>query len=146
MIDGRLICRSTRPCSKQRVTNVLIDDSAAPQLEEVSYEMSVRRFGAIGEWQRRRKRRSMLLHLAHGPYGNAAPTQRASSGAPSCNSIEGRAIGMLFRNVLAVYLDFVEQCVTFTQSPVLQRSGVAPIGPAVWPQIPHANCGQSTVL
>ncbi len=117
--DGRLV---PAYCAliESRIEQTLIVGEAPPQLEEVPHEMASRRFGAAGNW-------TSVAHEVRAVSPRSWSVRRCGPEAENFiwSSIvrldEGRAIGLLFRDTLAVYLDFDQQCVTFTDLPMLDR-------------------------
>jgi len=112
--EGRL---RPRYCNliEQRASEELIAAQALPRLEEVGG-----RFGTGGEWNlqgnrvQANSRRSWSVRLC-------GPEAESFIWSVDLALENGRAIGLLFRDSLAVTLDFHDQCVMFTRLPELHR-------------------------
>lgn len=115
--DGQL-CPVYSPLIESRIESVLIDDHV--QLQEVPFERAARRFGTSGNWTLSddRVRASSLKSWS---VRRCGPESDSFIWSAQVRLDSGRAMGLLFRESLAVYLDFSEQCVTFTELPRLER-------------------------
>jgi hypothetical protein len=117
--EGRL-CPVYSPLIESRIQQTLIAGKTPPPLEDVPYEMSVRRFGTTGEWRTTDDRITALSPRSWSARrcGNDSESFIWSANIRLDN---GHAIGLLLRDKLAIYLDFGEQCVTFSTLPLLDR-------------------------
>jgi beta-fructofuranosidase len=119
LADGRL-CPVYSALIETLAHETLIAAGAPPLLEEVSYERAVRRFGTRGNW---RATDARIQAASPKSWSVRRCGRKAESFIwKACVRLdEGRAIGLLFRQELAICLDFDQQCVTFTDLPVLDR-------------------------
>lgn len=117
---GGHLCPMYSPLIESRVQQTLIDGKQLPQLQELPYEMAVRRFGTPGEWEKG-EGRITARSLRSWSVRTCGDDSDSFIWSGTLRLEKGRAIGLLFKDNLAVYLDFTEESVTFTTLPILDR-------------------------
>jgi hypothetical protein len=117
-VHGDRLYLKYSPLIETRFEGPLFDSGSSVVLTEVPYGMSDRRFGTAGVWEKK----NGLIH-ANSPRSWSARLCGPDSpgflwSAEVCLD-SGRAIGLIFRRSLVVYLDFEGQCVASVSLPML---------------------------